>query len=78
MSFMNKLERKFGKYAVPNLVNYLLAGYAIGYLLQLFSPNVYSLLYLDPQSVMHGQIWRLFTWVLTSPQEFGIFLIFMF
>lgn len=78
MNFINKLERKFGKYAVPNLINYLLIGYGIGYVLELFSPQIYAMLQLDPQSVMHGQVWRLFTWILTTPQQLGFFTIFMF
>lgn len=78
MKFLNKLERKIGKYAIPNLINYLLIGYGIGYVLQLFNPNVYSMLQLSPQLVMQGQVWRLFTWILTTPQSLGLFTIFMF
>ncbi len=78
MNFLNKLERKFGKYAVPNLIKYLLIGYGIGYFIELFNPDLYTLLYLDPSLIMKGQVWRLFTWVLTTPQSFGFFTIFMF
>ncbi len=78
MNFLNKLDRKFGKYAVPNLINYLLIGYGIGYVLQLFNPNIYHLLELSPKYVMQGQVWRLFTWILTTPQNFSFFTIFMF
>lgn len=78
MKLLNKLERKFGKYAIPHLINYLLIGYGIGYLIQLVSPNLYQLLTLDPASVMKGQVWRLFTWVLTSPESLGLLTIFMF
>ena len=78
MNFLNKLDRKIGKYAIPNLINYLLIGYGIGYVLQLFSPSVYIMLQLNPEAVMHGQVWRLFTWILTTPQDLGFFTIFMF
>jgi len=78
MNFLNKLDRKFGKYAIPNLINYLLIGYGIGYVLLLFNPNIYQLLELSPELVMQGQIWRLFTWILTIPQTFNFFIIFMF
>lgn len=78
MNFLNKLDRKFGKYAIPNLINYLLIGYGIGYILQLFNPNIYHMLELSPQYVMQGQIWRLFTWILTTPQNLSFFTIFMF
>lgn len=78
MNFLNKLERKFGKYAVPNLINYLLIGYGIGYVLELFNPNLYKLLELNPELIMQGQVWRLFTWILTTPESLGFFTIFMF
>lgn len=78
MNFLNKLDRKIGKYAIPNLINYLLIGYGIGYVLELFSPDIYAMLQLDPEAVMHGQIWRLFTWILTTPEQLGFFTIFMF
>ena len=32
---LNKLERKFGKYAIPHLIVWLIGGYALGYLLQI-------------------------------------------
>ena len=78
MKLLNKLERKFGKYAINNLTLYLMIAYAIGYIVNLFNPVLYSYLELEPQLVMQGQVWRLFTWVCTSPQEMGIFLVFMF
>ena len=40
---MNKWERKFGKYAIPNLTVVLIASYVIGYLLQWLAPRVMSL-----------------------------------
>lgn len=78
MKFLNKLERKFGKYAIDNLTMYLMIAYAIGYAVYLFNPTLYSYLELNPALVMQGQVWRLFTWICTNPQSMGIFLIFMF
>ena len=40
MNFLNKMERKFGKYAIPNLSLYLIMGYILGYLLEFISPAV--------------------------------------
>ena len=31
LNWLDKLERKFGRYAIPNLTVYLLAGYVIGF-----------------------------------------------
>lgn len=78
MNFINKLERKFGKYAINNLTLYLMIAYAIGYIVNILNSEVYAMLELNPALVMKGQVWRLFTWVCTNPQDMGIFLIFMF
>lgn len=81
MKLLNKLERKFGRYAISNLTTYILAGYIIGYLLEIFEVftkiNVLSWLSLNPYAIFHGQIWRLFTWVLTPPSDFSIFTLIM-
>ena len=34
---LNKLERALGKYAIPNLMRYLIGGYVLGYFLMLGS-----------------------------------------
>lgn len=73
MKFLNKLERKFGKYAIPNLPLIMIIGYVIGYVLTIFGLIGYFVL--DPRLVMQGQVWRLFTWVLVPPSGLSIFVI---
>ncbi len=77
---LNKIERKIGKYAIKNLIYYLLGGYVIGYILYFTNSRLglYNYIVLDPALVMKGQVWRLFTWILTIPQGLSIFIIFMF
>lgn len=72
MNFMNKLERKFSKYAVSNLTMYLIFGYVVGYILSRFSPGMLPYLILDPYQVLHGQVWRLVTWILIPPSTQSI------
>ena len=72
MNFLNKLERKFSKYAVSNLTMYLIFGYVIGYVLSRMAPGMLNYLTLDPYLVLHGQIWRLVTWVLIPPSAQSI------
>ncbi len=69
---MGKLERKFGKYAIKNLSLILLICYGVGYLLSLTqgTSTVLAYLSLDPYAIIHGQVWRLVTWVLIPPSEF--------
>ncbi len=72
MNFMNKLERKFSRYAVSNLTMYLIFGYVAGYVLSMFSPTLLMYLSLDPYQVFRGQVWRLVTWVLLPPSTQSI------
>lgn len=83
MLWFTKLEQKYGKYAIPNLTFYLIICYAIGYLLQLaslYNPSMSSLMNymtLDIYAILHGQIWRLFTWLLIPPGGFDLFTLVM-
>ena len=64
MNFLNKLEKKYRKYAIPNLMYYIVMLYGAGLVIQLFNPLVYwQFLSLDVGALMHGQIWRLVTFI---------------
>lgn len=67
MKQMSKFEKKFGKYAIPNLTTILIACCAFGYVLQMAMPSLYQYLTLDAYQILHGQVWRLLTWVLIPP-----------
>ena len=67
MNWLDKLERKFGRYAIPNLTVYLLAGYVIGFAVYYLAPNLLGYLTLEPYYILHGQIWRIISWVLIPP-----------
>ncbi len=75
MKWITKLERKIGKYAIPNLIVYLLIGYVIGYVCYLIKPlqSILTLCLFDPASILNGQVWRLFTWVLVPPNFSNVF-----
>lgn len=72
---LNKAERKFGRYAINNLSMYIILAYVIGYILQL--TGTVDFLRLNPYEVLHGQIWRIVTWVIVPPSSLGIFTIIM-
>ncbi|MDO4189252.1 MAG: hypothetical protein Q4D29_09715, partial [Lachnospiraceae bacterium] len=74
-SLLNKAERKFGKYAVNNLSLYIIIAYVIGYILQL--TGTMDFLRLNPYEIVHGQIWRVVTWIIVPPSSLGIFTIIM-
>nr|WP_288861837.1 hypothetical protein [uncultured Faecalicatena sp.] len=67
MNWLNKLERKFGRYAIHNLPMYLLGGYVIGYGIYYLMPNLLNWLTLEPGMILHGQVWRIVSWVLIPP-----------
>ena len=67
MRFIEKLERKYGKYGIPNLTTYVIICYVLGYLLMRLNPAVLSLMSLDVSKILQGQIWRLVTWVIYPP-----------
>ncbi|GFI26987.1 hypothetical protein IMSAGC012_02111 [Lachnospiraceae bacterium] len=74
---LNKLERKLGRHAIPNLILWLLAGYAIGFTLAYTAPEVLSLMTLEPYYILRGQVWRLITWVLMPPDTSLLFAVIM-
>ena len=75
--YLNKLERKLGRYAVPNLITYLLGGYAVGFVLMYAVPEALALLTLEPYYILHGQVWRLVTWLLVPPDSGLLFTVIM-
>jgi len=71
MDFFQKMERKFGRYAINNITLYLVVGCIIGFFLE--SSPLIKFLNFDVYSILHGQIWRLFTWVLLpAPTGSGV------
>lgn len=71
MNFINKMERRFGRYAIHNLTKYIIGIYVLGYILEymgrLTGFSVLSWLVLSPYHIVQGQIWRLISWVLIPP-----------
>ena len=76
-NWLDKMERRFGCYAIRNLTMYLLAGYAIGYLLSFTMPQLLTYFTLEPALILKGQVWRLLSWVIIPPNDNIIFVIFM-
>lgn len=64
--FLNKLERKFGKYAIHDLTKYIIVLYCAGAALGLLFGRsfYYAYLSLDFEAILHGQVWRLFTYLI--------------
>lgn len=73
MNLLNKLNRKFGKYAVHNLMFYIICLYGAGFLVNLINPNFYSVyLSLDIDKVLQGQLWRIITFIIQPTSSSNI------
>ena len=73
--FGKNFEKKFSKYAIPNLSLYLVLCYAFGYLIQTFSKGSLDYFILNPAMVLKGQVWRLFTWIIVPPNKDNLLLV---
>jgi len=74
---MSNFEKKFGKYAIRNLSLILVMCYVVGYVIELINSDFLLYLTLNPYAVLHGQIWRLFTWIIVPPGSPDLFTIIM-
>lgn len=78
MDWISKLEKKFGKYAIQNLPIVIVAAYAIGYIIYIAAPAFYAqYLCLNVDAILHGQIWRIITFIVQPPSTSIIFIIFV-
>ena len=82
---MKNIRRNFERFCykhrnvgIPNLMLYISLGTAIVYLMTAFTGNpiLYGFLAFDRNAILHGQIWRLFTYPLTSVDPFSTNILF--
>ena len=77
MKWLDKLERKYGKYTIPNLMYYVIMLYIVGFVINIVAPELYTeYLALDAQAILHGQIWRIFTFIIQPPNSSYFFILF--
>lgn len=74
---ISNFERKFGRYAIPNLSLILVMCYVAGYIISLVNPDFLGYLTLDPYQILHGQVWRVFTWIISPPSSLDLFTLIM-
>lgn len=68
MRWVDKLERKFGRFTIPNIMLYLILLYVLGYFILETNPMFYfEYLCLDAQAILHGQVWRIITFLMYPP-----------
>ena len=72
IKWLNKLERKFGKIAIPNLMTILIFGMAIVAVIDIvtnpsYEQNLSSILMFDKDAILRGQVWRVLTFIFIPP-----------
>lgn len=76
LKWLNKLERKYGRYAISGLMKYIVAANLAVFLLEVINPGLEGNLMLIPQAVMAGQVWRLVTFILIPPATSAFWILF--
>jgi len=72
MSFLARLENKIGHWAIPGLLRYVAALNALCYVLLKINPRFIDFLVLDRTALLHGEVWRLLTYIFI-PSLGGLF-----
>jgi hypothetical protein len=76
MTLLSKIERFLGRFAVPNLAYFLVAGQVAVYVAILTGKLEPEVLVLVPRLVMAGQWWRIFAFLLMPPPSSILFIAF--
>lgn len=79
MNLLDKLERNFGRYAIRELMVYIIGINALVYFLSYAYPqsNAISKLWLDPHLIMKGEVWRLITYIFIPPTASVLWIFFI-
>ncbi|MCR5743262.1 MAG: rhomboid family intramembrane serine protease [Lachnospiraceae bacterium] len=76
MKWFAKLERRLGKFAIRNLMMYLMVLYVIGTLIFVagYENVYYTYLALNPEAILkRGQVWRIVTFLMMPPGGSNVF-----
>ena len=77
MKWFNKLERKLGRFAIPNLMLYIIILYGFGFAINMFVPGFYTqYLSLNAEAILQGEVWRLLTFIIQPPSTKLLFVVF--
>ncbi|WOO42856.1 hypothetical protein [Rubellicoccus peritrichatus] len=63
MTWLDKLEKRFGRIAIPNLIYWIVLSQVLFYGLGLFTTFPVEALTLQPSEIFKGQVWRLLTFL---------------
>jgi hypothetical protein len=72
MSLLDRLESRYGRFAIPGLIRYVVALNALVYVLYKLNPYFLYSLVLYPPKILQGEVWRLVTYIFIP--QFGSFI----
>lgn len=73
-NFLKKLEKRFGSFAVPNLMMIVVGAMGIVYVMDSFigaatGQSLYSMLVFNKAMIAEGQLWRILTFLFLPPMD---------
>ena len=75
--WLERMERKFGKYAISNLMMYIVASMAAVFVLDMLMPvNLTAYLIFNKAAILRGQLWRLVTFLFLPPNSSIVWILF--
>ena len=79
--FNSSLDRFCAKhpgFGIPNLMKYVCIANIVFWLIGAVNPVLMSYLTFNPGAILHGQVWRLITWILVPEGSMNIFFVLIF
>ena len=77
MSLLDSLERRFGRFAIPGLIRIVAGFNALVFVLARLNPQFVQMLDLDRSAILHGQVWRLVTYIFIPTTNSPIWIVFV-
>lgn len=82
MKWIYKLEYKYGRKAIENLMYYIVGGMAVVFVMDIILSNtgrvssLYELLMFDRDLIFSGQVWRIISFIFLPPDSSMLFIVF--
>jgi membrane associated rhomboid family serine protease len=76
LRLLDKLERRYGKFAIRGIMTYIVIGNLAVFLLQRVFP-LREMMMLIPARVLRGEVWRLITYIFIPPPTNVFFILFV-
>ncbi|MDQ3115244.1 MAG: rhomboid family intramembrane serine protease [Verrucomicrobiota bacterium] len=77
MSFLDLLERRFGRFAIPGLIRIVAGFNALVFLLARLNPEFVQMLDLNRSAILRGEVWRLVTYIFIPTTDSPIWILFV-